>query len=654
MSVEEVLGGLNCLELGAESWIIFENFCQSDDLSIDELRRMTEDMPIDYLFSLEGRPFLNRVCMNKNVTLEIVEHLLNLPQAINTCIEYGNDALDDPLPNPLHLACLNEDCPKEVIQLLIRKGHQHLRKMCLMYFTNKWNNTDIDCDGPPGGLPIHYYLTRSSNVDLNIVKELVANPEMLQSHDGDTKCTPINIFMHNKKIGEMDDVLQYLAETNPSSLLIKNRWEETPLHIACRNEHISARTIQILLEACPEVARQLNHYEELPLHYLCRNKVMENEVAIDVLKLLLDAHPDSVLQVDSEELALPIHHAVNNKSPAFCKLLVDAYPESVKRQSDYGLPFHHACCNNGRLDTLEYLFELYPECMNIRGNGGRLPIHIACSYPKENATEIIKFLLLHDPECLSKPVVSTNPNGSRYNNGRLALHLVCSHWDTDESSVTELLFDLYPEAILIRNRRGQLPIDIVRDIASSNAHNRELQRRKQKLGAFLSVQMIYARKAQDETKMKTTDSNGSLPLHNAIRAKAPLGSIKLLVKGNPEAVNVPDGSGMCPLDIASQFSSLGVVKHLAELSPDRLNACDVKNNFPLHHACRGGNCEVISYLLERPLSSASVSERNTHDMFPIQLFCDFVNEHEGKEGTPEYTETIWRLLTAYPETVLNW
>ena len=252
------------------SWLNhFENFCQSksDDLSIDKLRRMTEDITIDYLE--EDRPFLNRVCMNKNVTLEMVEHLLELyPQAINTCIEYGNDGFEDPLPNPLHLACLNEDCPKEVILLLLRKKQQHLRKMCLMYCTNKWNNTDIDCDGPPGGTPIHYYLTRSSNIDLDIVKQLVPNPEMLQSHDGDTKCTPINIFMHNKKIGEMDDVLQYLAETNPSSLLVKNRWEETPLHIACKNEHITASTIRILLKACPETARQLNHYDELPIHFV--------------------------------------------------------------------------------------------------------------------------------------------------------------------------------------------------------------------------------------------------------------------------------------------------------------------------------------------------------------------------------------------------
>jgi len=81
----------------------------------------------------------------------------------------------------------------------------------------------------------------------------------------------------------------------------------------------------------------------------------------------------------------------------------------------------------------------------------------------------------------------------------------------------------------------------------------------------------------------------------------------------------------------------------------------MNKNFPLHHACRGGNCEVIEYLLETPISSAPVSERNSDGMLPIHLFCEFVKGRRGCEGeTPEYTETIWRLLTAYPETVLNW
>jgi len=294
-----------------------------------------------------------------------------------------------------------------------------------------------------------------------------------------------------------------------------------------------------------------------------------------------------------------------------------------------------------------------------------LPIHEATwSKLGENTAEIINFLLLQDPDCLSKPVVSDDDDDEEEED--LPLHLACL--SRDESNVIEHLYDLYPEAILIQNEQEQLPIDILREkldelhINSETGrpypHNEEWYQRLQYLIRFLQTQMNYARKAQNRNGMRRCDCTGSLPLHQAICSRAPLGSIKLLLKGNPNAIDVPMVlSKMYPLDIACQFSTLGVVKYLAELSPDRLNPCGFSRNFPLHHACRGGNCEVISYLLETPMASASVSERNgmnSDGMLPIHLFCEFVKGRWCEGETTEYTETIWRLLTAYPETVLNW
>jgi len=394
-----------------------------------------------------------------------------------------------------------------------------------------------------------------------------------------------------------------------------------------------------------------------------------NDEASDILKLLLEAHPNSVSETSDQEhdenLELPIHKAAKSMSPGCCKVLVDAYPESVKTVDRYGyLPFHHSCMN-GRPDTVEYLLKMYPESLHIGDNCGYLPIHCAAGSPGENTAEIVNFLLRHDPDCVSKQV--TNQIVSSINDA-LPLYLVCSYWGVDQYNVTELLYDLYPEAILVRNGSGQLPFDILRNrddemFSDRSSYDVESKRRNTERLAFLSSQMSFAYKSKDETAMRTRDRTGSLPLHKAIRDDESLGTIKLLVKGNPEAVDIPDRRRMLPLDIASEDSTVGVVKYLAELSPDRLNRCDENNNYPLHHACRGGNCEVIQYLLERPKSSASVSERNAGGILPIHLFCKFVNEQEQEEEEVEddeeddnakYTETIWRLLTAYPETVLNW
>ena len=635
----------------------FEDFCSSDDLSINELRRRIESISSN---DLTYSTFLHRACMNKNVTLEIVEYLIDLyPSAVHSTFRIPDNEIESAYP--LHLACWNEDCPNEVIQLLLKKaGNCQLSFMCYTIFD--YGDTDIHEGDSFGGLPLHFYLSRTTNVDLDIVKQLVSNEYMLQSSDEENlKCTPIHILIHNKSVGDMYEVLQYLTETDPSSLQAKDIYDQTPLYVACEKSYINAKTIELLLRVCPNSIYQPNNCDWLPTHSLCEAR-MDDEVAVEVLKLLLEAHPDSARLQTNGDAELPLHLAASNKAPTFCKVLIDAYPEAVKEQNGYGyLPFHFACSNGGRLDTVEYLFKVYPECIQTRDDWGYLPIHsasFATGQRRNNSADIIKFLLLQDPECLSKPVESHYEGDEhRQGNGALPLHLSCNNLDQSKD-IPRLLFDLYPEAILIRNERRQLPVDVSRQRLDNSMIQSYPERDIQEMQDFVSylyTQMGYAIKAQNESSLRRRDRTGSLPLHNAIRSEAPLGSIKLLVKGNNDAINVPDGYGVHPLDIACQFCTVDVVKYLAKLiGNDRLDICDVNKNYPLHHACRGGNCEVIEYLLERPKSSASVSERNADDKLPIHIFCEFVRGRWCEGETPEYTETIWRLLTAYPETLLNW
>ena len=167
---------------------------------------------------------------------------------------------------------------------------------------------------------------------------------------------------------------------------------------------------------------------------------------------------------------------------------------------------------------------------------------------------------------------------------------------------------------------------------------------------FLETQLAYANQAQDMSVMTTLDQNGWLPLHHALRNNACLGSIKLLVKGNPSALRVIDYSGLFPLHIACEFSMADVLQFLVELNDTCLNHCDENKNSPLHYACRGGNCSTVKYLLER--HAPSVSERNADNKLPIHLLCESDTEKVDHD-CPEFIEAIWCLLLAYPETVLQ-
>ena len=100
-----------------------------------------------------------------------------------------------------------------------------------------------------------------------------------------------------------------------------------------------------------------------------------------------------------------------------------------------------------------------------------------------------------------------------------------------------------------------------------------------------------------------------------------------------------------PLHIACQHGTVDVVKYLVEYDVGCLDICDDSNHFPIHHACRRGNCDIIIYLLKK--SIASVSERNVENKLPIELLFD----SNGNHDSTEYTEVIWRLLKAHPETL---
>lgn len=288
----------------------------------------------------------------------------------------------------------------------------------------------------------------------------------------------------------------------------------------------------------------------------------------------------------------------------------------------------------------------------------------------EHTIDIVRILLANDPGCISKTVSAStlqldipgfeNPVGS------LPLHLASSN--VHHPGVAEYLFDVYPDAVLVRNGAGRLPIDLLHE-ANRNLSldpygipiNTEMRKRNLDLLEFLSKQVNCARFAQDRNLMSTDDFSGRLPLHQALYNRAPLGTIKLVYNGYPGALDeIGRRDGETALGIACKTGSVEVVKFLAEKRDGCLNIRDqATGEFPLHMACEFGNCAVVQYLLENHCGDI-ISVRNKEGKLPIQLFCEFVHDEMEGRGYDEYdpestifTETIWRLLLARVETVTN-
>ncbi|KAK1734168.1 hypothetical protein QTG54_015171 [Skeletonema marinoi] len=149
--------------------------------------------------------------------------------------------------------------------------------------------------------------------------------------------------------------------------------------------------------------------------------------------------------------------------------------------------------------------------------------------------------------------------------------------------------------------------------------------------------------------MMTPDSNGQLPLHTALQNNVRLGSIKLLVKGNPSAIRTVDTNFALPLHVACQHhDSITIIQYLLGLDMRTLRAVDYDDNTALHYACRGARHEIIALLLEK-YEAVSVSKRNAQKKVPIDLLWE--SNEEDRESV-EYTESVFRLLKAYPETLM--
>ena len=191
------------------------------------------------------------------------------------------------------------------------------------------------------------------------------------------------------------------------------------------------------------------------------------------------------------------------------------------------------------------------------------------------------------------------------------------------------------------------PLATEHDVIASNINrNRHPQMRES-----VDSQLYSFRQAKDEHLMTTPGYDGQNPLHIALQMNAKLVSIKLLVKGNPLVLQSTNNGGRLPLHFACMdHDSVSVVQYLVELDTTTLEAVDHENDTALHYACFGAKFETIALLLEE-YDAVSVSKRNAEEKLPIDVLWES-NDVVDREGV-EYTESVFRLLRAYPATMMN-
>ena len=412
---------------------------------------------------------------------------------------------------------------------------------------------------------------------------------------------------HNERLTE--EILRCLLEYFPDAASY-TQGGLTPLHLIIGfNKNVTRGMVQLLIDAFPESLRREDNNGYMPLHQLCINKNLEDATAVDILGLLLERCPEAVRRANDD--GLPIHAAcgVGLRSPEFCRMLIEAYPRSERIANSIGmLPFHVAC-GQGAVVTAKNLYKLYPESINVTDRGGIYPIHYAIMRLKgespASAIEMVQFLLDRDLNITSQTFREFSPLFMGI--------MVCVLESTGVNvapimsaamKILHLFYDAHPEAM--EDNRIEAAFDRIPE---------EMQN-------FITTQRAYARLARDATFMSGRDVNGQGPLHIALRDNITLGSIKLLLNGDRDAIRMPNNDGALPLHVAIQHhESTKVVDYLVGLDSDTLTAVDTGGNTALHHACRGAKYDIIPLLLEK-YGAVSVSTINGHNKLPIHLLLE--------------------------------
>ena len=691
-------------------WQELSAYCKSDSFSEDGIRAIIERHGVAPNNStINNYDFFHEACRNERVTEGIIRCLLDyFPDAVrnieeqrgrlplhtainNTHVTLGViqlliDAFPDSLRHecndgcmPLHLFCLNnfvgEEVAEESIKMIVEKcpeSVRHANELGLpIHFAAGYRSLEIcrlllevypeseRIASDYGRIPFHWACEYNTVETVDYLLDLY--PESINVGDG--YYTPIQqaisgLPFRRRNLPAGIEVIHFLLERNPDAL--SDAGSFSPLHIAISCRWLSHQSylisinkmksnvvdaVRLLIDAFPDSLRREDNEGRMPLHLLSLNDDMDGEVALEVLKIFLERCPESVRHTTRRgpfhNLSLPIHIAAAKQSLEFCRILIEEYPGSERLTNGYGdLPFH-AACHYGTVATVEYLYQLYPESINVAANSGHHPIHDAIMSVKDrknnpgSSTELIQFLLGCDPNVALQK-----------RRGKLLFVWCCGYWNGENNENTavntarleilRMLYDAYPEAIQI----------------DENEVWSNLRGLCEEIQTFVIEQLGYARYVfPNNHYMTTPDENGRLPLHEALLENVCLGSIKLLVNGNPSAVRCPDNTGMIPLHVACQHhASVSVIVYLIGLYSFAPETKDRHQNTVLHFACRGANHDIITLLLEK-YGAAYVSARNSHNQLPIDLL--FQSEAVGDREGIEYTESVYRLFRAQPETVMN-
>jgi len=448
----------------------------------------------------------------------------------------------------------------------------------------------------------------------------------------------------------------------------------TPLLLLCQIRPTCKDVVETLIQVAPAIVAKCDSLGWLPLHHACFTGA-----SVDILQLLIDAYPPSLVQTDrngetpaiklksaaaklDRELYYYLHQACSNPyvSHGMLQLLIDALPESLGLTDDLGrtpmqilkeskaaqqkdlfgcLLIHHACRDGNHLEV-QFLLEAYFEGIAQRDSNGMLPFHCACT----NACisfDMVTFLLDAYPES----IVQTDYTG------RLPFHHACANASIS-LDILKILVHAFPECIAQIDTNGMLPFHhaCTNGAVSYDVLIFLLVAYPECIDTSDNLGRTPLQLLKESKAAEYEHNNGFLLLHRACIDGASNKILQLLVDASPDGCLKKDHRGKQPWQLLKENGWVAQ-----------------RTTFPLHRACRdGASLHLLKLLLDacpentdkrddngktpadllKESGRAEQPDRN-HHMLLLHCACsaDFCNE-----GPTKHLEKFLHLIIdAYPD-----
>ena len=153
----------------------------------------------------------------------------------------------------------------------------------------------------------------------------------------------------------------------------------------------------------------------------------------------------SNLSIPETAYSMPSSITVDFSSLESIKALIEANPDFIRKQDQYGrLLFHLACGNrNSSLEVICFLYQAYTGAIYVGDRDGNIPLHYACI--TGHSLDMIKTLHEYYPGAVYVKDIY----------GKLALHHASS---SSSEKVIKILKLNYPEAVNVEDKYGKRPL----------------------------------------------------------------------------------------------------------------------------------------------------------------------------------------------------